>query len=68
MDDQAVVILGERLPLVGEQLPEAADRMAHDTTQYIIKVLPRVAVAGLARLNQAEEQACGPCTPFTGSE
>ena len=66
LDDQAVVVLGERLPLVGEQLPETADRMAHDSTEHIIKVFPWIEVAGLARLYQTEEQGCGPCPPFTG--
>jgi len=37
-----MVILWEGLPLVGEQLPEAAERMVHDTAEYMIKVLPRI--------------------------
>jgi hypothetical protein len=48
LDDQAVVILGEWLPLVGEQLPDTADWMAHDASEDIVEVLPRIDVAGLA--------------------
>jgi hypothetical protein len=61
-----VIILGKRLPLVGEQLPEAGNRMAHDATEYIIKVLPRIDIAALAGLDQPEEQSRGPSPPFTG--
>jgi hypothetical protein len=68
LDNQAVVVLGEGLPLVGEQLPEAGDWMAHDASEHIVKVLPRIDVAGLARLDQAEEQGCGSGTPVTGGK
>ena len=62
LDDQAAVVLWEGLPLVGEQLPKAAERMAHDTAEYIVKVLPRVEVARLAGLDEAEKKCRGPCT------
>ena len=55
LDDQSVFVLGEGLPLVGEQLPEAGDRMRHDAAEYIIEVLPRIDATGLAGLDQAEE-------------
>jgi hypothetical protein len=56
-----VIFLGKWLPLVGEQLPEVADRMAHDATEYIIKVLPGIDAARLAGLDEAEKKRRGPC-------
>jgi hypothetical protein len=64
LDDQAVVVLWEGLPLVGEQLPEVVDWMAHDAAEYIVKVLPGIDVARLAGLDQAEKKGRGPCAAF----
>ena len=61
LDDQAMVVLGNGLPMVGEQLPEPGNRMAHDPPEYIIKVLPGIDVVGLAGLDQAEKKRRGPC-------
>jgi hypothetical protein len=64
LDDQAVVVLWEGLPLVWEQLPEVVDWMAHDAAEYIVKVLPGIDVARLAGLDQAEKKGRGPCAAF----
>ena len=40
--------------------------MGHDPAEHIIEVLPRVDVAGLAGLDQAEEQGRCPCSPLAG--
>jgi len=48
LDDQAVSILRQGLPLIGEEFSEEIDRMAHDTLEHIIKVLPGIDLACFA--------------------
>jgi hypothetical protein len=46
LNDQAVLILGKRLPLIGQKLSQAVYGMAHDPLQKIVEVLPGIYVAG----------------------
>jgi hypothetical protein len=66
--DQAPFVLGQRFPLVGEELPQTGDRMAHDPPEHVVEVLPGIDSAILARPDEAHEQRRRPSTPFTSHE
>jgi len=61
-------ILGKRFPLVGEQLSEPGDRVAHNAPEHIVKVLPWIGVAGLAGLYQSKEKRRCPRPPLAACE
>ena len=63
-----MLILGNRFPLIREKLPEPADRMTHDSPQHVVKVLPGVDPAPLARLDQAQIQGRSSAAPLTARE
>lgn len=41
-----------RLPLIGQELPEFADRMAHNPTEHVIEVFPWIDIAVFAGLDE----------------
>jgi hypothetical protein len=66
--DQAPLVLGQRFPLVREELPQAIDRMAHDPPEHVVEVLPGVDSTVLAGSDEAHEQRCRPTAPFASHE
>jgi hypothetical protein len=68
MADQPVLVLGQRLPLIGEQFPEPADGMTHDPPEQVVEVLPGVDLAGLAGLDQPEEKGRCPSAALAACE
>ena len=68
LQDQAPLVFGQRLPLVGQEFPEFADGVAHDPLEEVVKVLPGIDSAILAGFDEAHEQGRSPATPFTADE
>ena len=66
--DQGLSIFLQRFPLVGEQLPQAADRVAHDSPEHVIEILPRIDLAILAGFDQSHEQSSSTTSPFASHE
>ncbi len=54
------------LPRVGEELPQAIDRMAHAPPEHVVEVLPGIDPAGFTGSKQPHEQGCRPAAPFMG--
>lgn len=62
--EQAPFVLGQRLPLVGEQLSQPGDRMAHDPPEHVVEVLPGINSAILAGFDEAHEKRRRPAASF----
>jgi hypothetical protein len=55
-------------PLIGKQLSELGNRLAHNPTEHVVEILPRVDTARLARLNQPEVESCCTGASVAGSK
>ena len=66
--DQAPFVLGQRLPLVGEELSQPGDRMAHDPPEHVVEVLPGIDFAVFAGLDEAHEQRHRPAATLASDE
>ena len=68
LDGQAAGVARERFPLVGEKFAQAIGGMRHDPPEDVVEVFPRIYVAGLAGLDEAEVECGGPTAAFTAGE
>jgi len=66
--EQAPFVLGQRLPLVGEELSQPGDRMAHDPPEHVVEVLPGIDFAVFAGLDEAHEQRHRPAATLASDE
>ena len=46
--------LGEGSPLIGKQLSEPGNRVAHNPMEHVVEIFPRVDAARFTRLYQAQ--------------
>ena len=62
------IVFGQWSPLVGQEFPEPADRVAHDSPEEVVEVFPGVDVTVLAGFDETHEQSRRPAAPFAAHE
>ena len=63
-----MLVLGKRFPEIGKQLAQTLRRMAHNSAEHVVKILPGIDIEVFAGFNEAHEQSRRPAAPLAADK